>query len=205
MSRSTNISAQVAAKAAGYLFQGTGDVEGAMKAMARFYTGVITLGGQPEDDHPPVASVAPVAALPATSPAAPLGQAVAQAEATLAASGVQAAVVRDLSTEESRWQDALNHYPSDWYNNVGDTKASSGGGKGPDFRFKDDNADVKSLWLGGKYGPAPAWVFEKLGLQMPGAPAAAPVAPAATPVAPAPAPAPVAGAVTEYGPDEAPF
>ncbi len=197
MSRSTNISAQVAAKAAGYLFQGTGNTDGAMDAMRRIYKGIIILGGEPEADNPPVAGTAAFAPVAA----APTG------EQALAAGGIQAAVVRDLSDEDARWQDALNNYPDDWYNNVGDAKASSGGGKGPDFRFKDEKADVKSLWLGGKYGPAPAWVFEKLGLQFPGAPAPAP---AAAPVAPAPvaAPAPAAsepGAVTEYGPGEAPF
>ena len=192
MSRSNNISAQVAAKAAATLFQGTGDAEGAMTAMARFYKGIITLG-PPEEDNPPVLQVAPLA-MPAP---------IAQAQANLVQGGVQAVVARDLSTEDSRWQDALNNYPGDWYNNVNDAKASSGGGKGPDFRFKDDDADVKSLWLGGKYGPAPAWVFEKLGLQFPGAPA--PVAAAPAPVAAAPVAAPVAGAVTNYGPDEAPF
>ncbi len=177
MSTDARIGAQVAAKAAAALFQGIGDTEGAMKAMARFYTGIEQLAGPAQVDAIP------------------------QAQAALAQGGVQATVVRDLSSEEARWQDALNNYPNDWYNNVGNTQAASGGGKGPDFRFKDDKADVTPLWLNGKYGPAPAWVFERLNLQFPGAPA--PTTP--TGVINPGNTVPVAGEVTSYGPGEAPF
>lgn len=184
MSRATNISAQVAAKAAGYLFQGTGNTEDAMKAMARIYTGIITLGGAPEEDNPIPQGQAPLANAP-----------IAQAQTALAQGGVQATVARDLSDEDARWQDAIVNYPKDWYNNVGDAKASSGGGKGPDFRFKKESADIKSLWLNGQYGPAPAWVFEKLGLQFPGT--VQTIAQGNVPATPAPQ--------ATYGPGEAPF
>ncbi len=203
MSRATNISAQTAAKAAGNLFQGTGNIEDAMSAMTRFYNGIMTLGGEEEPpvNPPPLAAVVPVnpPLVPVVAPTQ-----LAQAETALAQGGVVATVSRDLSTPEARWQDALNPATAnDWYNNIGDTKASSGGGKGPDFRFKNESAGIKGLWLNGQYGPAPAWVFERLGLQFPGAPA--PVAPI-----PGPAPVPVApvaapGTVQSYGPDEAPF
>lgn len=94
-------------------------------------------------------------------------------------------VMRDLSSPENRWRDALIDNPDDWYNNVGDEKASSGGGRGPDFRFKDENMEVKSLWLNSQYGPAPKWVFDHLQLPFPNQAPATP-APAA-PAAPAPA------------------
>ncbi len=195
MSTDARIGAQVAAKAAAALYQGTGLINEAMAAMERIYNGITILAGPPPQDSPPVSQQ-------------PLAQpALAQAQANLGSGGVQAAVVRDLSSEEARWQDALNNYPNDWYNNVGNAKAASGGGKGPDFRFKEDNADVTPLWLNGKYGPAPAWVFERLNLQFPGAPAlaAAPVQPAApAPILVGP-PVPAAGEITAYGPGEAPF
>ncbi len=204
MSRGSSIIAQVAAKAAAALFQGTGDAEGAMKAMARFHIGIITLGGPPEEDSPPVVVQGGVQA-------PVVGGVIPQAQAALAQGGIQAAVARDLSTDEARWQDALINYPNDWYNNVGDAKASSGGGRGPDFRFKNDSADVKPLWLNGNYGPAPAWVFERLGMAFPGAPAAQPVAtqPVTFPATPQPgttgAVPPPQPVVTSYGPGESPF
>jgi hypothetical protein len=104
-----------------------------------------------------------------------------------------ATVSRDLSKPEARWKDALIDNPDDWYNNVGDAKASSGGGRGPDFRFKDESMEVKGLWLFSQYGPADKWVFDflaprypHLNLQFPGtggtpAPAPAPAAPVTGP------------------------
>jgi hypothetical protein len=173
--------AQTAANAAASLFQGTGNVEGFGTVMQRIAKFVVAFGEIPLDTERQA-------------------NAIATAQANLAQGGVQATVSRDLSTDEARWQDALNNSPNDWYNNVGNAKASSGGGIGPDFRFKKDEADVTPLWLNGKYGPAPAWVFEKLGLQFPGGAHAsagvvtAPVAPTAAPVAQTPVP-----------PDEIPF
>lgn len=158
MSTDKSIAAQTAAKAAGDLFSGTGDTDGAMNAMQRFFNGVMALGGDPDQ--------------------------FAQAQQNLNQGGVQSTVVRDLTSEDARWRDALVDNPGDWYNNIGDSRATSGGGVGPDFKFKNDAADVTPLWLNGKYGPAPAWVFEKLGRPFPGSPQAAPV----------PQPAPTSGA-----------
>ncbi len=184
MSETTRANAaQTAANAAASLFQGTGNVDEFGTVMQRIAKFVVAFGEIPSDTQRQTTAIE-------------------TAQANLAQGGVQATVARDLSTEDARWQDALNNTPDDWYNNVGNAKAASGGGKGPDFRFKNDNADVTPLWLNGKYGPAPAWVFEKLGLQFPGggqvqqvAPAAAPVAELAAAVA-TPVPVP---------PDEVPF
>ncbi len=176
MSETTRANAaQTAANAAASLFQGTGKVDEFGAAMQRIAKFVVSFGEVPSDTERQAGAIA-------------------NAQANLAQGGVQTTVARDLSTEDARWQDAITNTPDDWYNNVGNAKAASGGGKGPDFRFKNDNADVTPLWLNGKYGPAPAWVFEKLGLQFPGAGQALSVAPAGDPV-------PVAA----YGPDEAPF
>ena len=188
MSTDARIGAQVAAKAAAALYQGTGLINEAMVAMDRIYKGIEILAGPAQGDTPPVT-----------------GTVIPQAQTNLAAGGIQGAVVRDLSSEEARWQDALNNYPTDWYNNVGNAKAASGGGKGPDFRFKDDNADITPLWLNGKYGPAPAWVFERLNLQFPGAPAPVPAPVAAASVPVAPVATPVVPVPQTYGPGEAPF
>lgn len=162
-SKDASIAAQSAAKAAADLFQGTGDTDGAMKAMQRFYDGIIYLGGDPAQVGQPTT--------------------IAQAEQNLAQGGIQATVQRDLSSEQGRWEDAIKNNPQDWYNNVGDSRATSGGGSGPDFKFKDSDANVKPLFLNGKYGPAPAWVWEALGLQMPGGQQVQPVqqAPAQAP------------------------
>lgn len=147
MSKDSSIAAQTAAKAAAELFAGTGNTDGAMQAMQRFYNGIVQLGGDPNQ----------IAA-----------DAMARAEQNLANGGVQATVQRDLSNEDARWRDALIDNPNDWWNNVGDARASSGGGKGPDFKFKNESANVPALWLNGKHGPAPAWVWEHLGLTFPG-------------------------------------
>jgi hypothetical protein len=116
--------------------------------MQRFFDGIILLGGDPDQFQ--------------------------QAQQNLNQGGVQSTVDRDLSSEDGRWQDALNNNPNDWYNNVGDHRATSGGGRGPDFAFKNKNAEVKGLFLNGQYGPAPAWVFEKLGRPFPGSGGQAP-------------------------------
>lgn len=182
-STDASIEAQTAAKAAATLFEGTGDAEGAMKAMARFFNGVQQLKGAVAQQQ--------------------VG-AIQQAEANLASGGIaaQPAGFRNLEGVEDRWKDALIANPGDWYNNVGDSRATSGGGSGPDFKFKDDDAKVGSLYLNGKYGPAPKWVFDKLGLQFPGQ--AAPQA-AAVPDPAQHASGNVAQANPTYGPDEAPF
>ncbi len=175
--------AQTAANAAATLFQGTGNVDEFGATIQRIAKFVVAFGEIPSDSQRQAGAIA-------------------TAQENLAQGGVQATVSRDLSTDEARWQDALNNTPNDWYNNVGNDKAASGGGRGPDFRFKNENADVTPLWLNGKYGPAPAWVFEKLGLQFPGAGSVQTVAPAAAPAevlaAAVATPAPVS-------PDEVPF
>lgn len=140
-SKDTSIVAQTAAKAAAELYHGTGDIENMAKAMVRIFNGIIHLGGNPDEFT--------------------------SAERNLREGGVSYTVQRDLSSEKGRWEDALINNPDDWYNNVGDPRATSGGGTGPDFKFKDKDANVKPLYLNGKYGPAPAWVWERLGLQMP--------------------------------------
>lgn len=153
--------AQTAANAAATLFQGTGNVEGFGAALQRISDFIVNFGQILSDAEQAAAR-----------------QATAQQTMAGATQQVQnqlgGQVVRDLSTEDARWQDALINNPGDWYNNVGDSRATSGGGKGPDFRFKNDD-NVKSLFLNGQYGPAPAWVFEKLNLPFPGSqPQAAP-------------------------------
>jgi hypothetical protein len=175
-STDASIEAQTAAKAAADLFSGTGDEAGMKTAMTAIFKGIQYLKG---------------------SVAQTQQGALAQAEANLAQGGIaaQSAGFRNLEGVEDRWKDALLENPSDWYNNIGDSRATSGGGSGPDFKFKDDDAKVGSLYLNGKYGPAPKWVFDKLGLQFPGQ--------AAPQAAAAPDPAP--NAVNSYGPDEAPF
>ena len=89
------------------------------------------------------------------------GDAVAQAQVNLAQGGVAAPPAVDFENDEARWRDALVDNPQNWYNNVRDAKATSGGGKGPDFRHKADKD--QGVFLYGKF-PAPAWVYEKLGL-----------------------------------------
>jgi hypothetical protein len=146
--------AQTAANAAATLFQGTGNIDGFGGAIRRIADFIVAFGEIPSDDEMQ-------------------SQAMARAEQNLAQAGIQATVARDLSN------DALIDNPNDWYNNVGDVKASSGGGIGPDYRhktIKGDNGQNLGLWLNGKYGPAPAWVFEKLGLSFPGSGAAQPAA-----------------------------
>ncbi len=166
------MAAESAIKSAATVYQGTSDGEGAAALAFRFYQGITNLSGID----------------PAQAEQIEQASNMANAQANLAGAGVQATVARDLSTDEARWQDALVNNPGEWYNNVGHTKASSGGGNGPDFRFKDDNADVTPLWLNGKYGPAPAWVFEKLSLPFPGSQSIVSAAPEAQPQVATPQP-----------------
>lgn len=172
--KDASIVAQVAAKAAAELYQGLGDIDGMANAMVRIFNGIVHLGGDPME--------------------VPENQSFA-AEQNLAQGGIQATVQRDLSSEKGRWEDLFAH-PGDWWDNRNDSRATINGGNGPDFRFKNDK-EVKGLFLNGRYGPAPAWVFEKLGLPLPAA-----GAPAADP---GPGPAQGGGGGEAYGPQEAPF
>lgn len=150
-----------AAIAAATLHAGSGDLEGFKATFPIMLAGILNNGGDP---------------VPAGNPA------IAQAQANLAGGGVAAAPTVSFKNDSERWQDALINNPGNWYNNVGDPKARSGGGRGPDFRHKQDSD--QALFLNGKYGPAEPWVFEKLGLPNPAAPA--PAAQPQIPTGPAP-------------------
>lgn len=58
------------------------------------------------------------------------------------------------SKADAEWQ-ALFNNPSDFYDN----RQSKRTPNSPDFRQK--SGDI-ALWLNGKYGPAPQWVFDRL-------------------------------------------
>lgn len=155
------ILASSALKSAASAYQGQ-PASTIVEAAKEFQAALIEMAGGFPPDQP-----APIQPNPAPAQAPAPVNPIQQAQQNLANGGIQAQVVRDLSNEEGRWQDVFNN-PQDWWDNRGDARASINGGSGPDFRYKHDE-NVKPLWLRGKYGPAPAWVWERLGLQFPGA------------------------------------
>lgn len=72
-------------------------------------------------------------------------------------------VVDSGSTDEDLWRDFFNN-PGDWYDNIGDPKAKTGGGKGPDIKhktLKDKTGQYAlGLWVDGR--GTPKWVKERL-------------------------------------------
>lgn len=75
-------------------------------------------------------------------------QAAPQGQNFQAAPGVQG------SKADQEWQ-ALFNNPSGFYDNRQDKKSPNG----PDFKNKQSG---DGLWLNGKFGPAPQWVFDRL-------------------------------------------
>lgn len=105
----------------------------------------VVVGGFPAGSVSPQPT-APAGSPPPMAPAAPPAPPVAP---TAASGGGNKA--------EALWRQYFEN-PDQWWDNRGDSRASSGGGKGPDFRHKDTG---EGLWLSGKY-PAPEWVQNAL-------------------------------------------
>lgn len=109
-------------------------------------------------------------------------------------------------SEEELWADVVSN-PDNWYDNRAQGDTSVNGGNRPDFRskkIKNQKGQPVGLFLKGKFGNAPQWVFERLY-------GPASQAPQATtgPAAPqwrGPTAAELGQAwVSPYGADEAPF
>ncbi|RMF59964.1 MAG: hypothetical protein D6746_07490 [Bacteroidetes bacterium] len=64
------------------------------------------------------------------------------------------------SPVEVLWADALVHNRDDWYDNYGDPRASSGGGKGPDFKHKSLKKGRFTLGLWVNSNSTPDWVHQ---------------------------------------------
>lgn len=64
------------------------------------------------------------------------------------------------SKEEALWQHLFAN-PDDWWDNRQD-KANGRSPNGPDFKRKSDKA---GLWIHGRYGSAPDWVLQRLGVK----------------------------------------
>ncbi|HEX7099321.1 MAG TPA: hypothetical protein VF377_08760 [Acidimicrobiia bacterium] len=155
--------AGVALKAAATAYQGQ-SIQVVVDAAKEFHAALVSLAGGFPPDQAPAPQTAGVQVQPPV--AQPQASPIQVAEQNLQAAGMNPTTVRDLSNEEARWRDLFAH-PDDWWNNTKDPRASINGGKGPDFRYKHDD-NVPGLWLKGKFGPAPAWVFERLGIPFPG-------------------------------------
>lgn len=65
------------------------------------------------------------------------------------------------SSKADLWADFFRNR-DDWFNNIGDERAKSGGGKGPDVKHKTIKSGQYAigLWIDSK--DTPAWVKEKL-------------------------------------------
>lgn len=99
----------------------------------------------------PQPAFTPANAQPTNVIQAPFGQAApAPAPAFQAAPGVQAGG----SKADAEWMELFNN-PNGFYDN----RQSKRTPQSPDFRAKQGDT---ALWLNGKYGPAPQWVFDRL-------------------------------------------
>jgi hypothetical protein len=123
----------------------------AASGIAQAFPGTTAVAPQ-EFNPAPQAPFQPQQQAPAFAPAnvvqAPFGQ---QAQGGFqAAPGVQAAG----SKTDQDWQQLFNN-PNGFYDNRTSKRTPSS----PDFKAKQGDL---ALWLNGKYGPAPQWVFDRL-------------------------------------------
>lgn len=202
-SERASIIAQTAAKVAGQIYMGTGDITGYRAAVAEIHKdllernseGVEQITAQSQaEQQARQQSVAQAQQQFATQTQAvqqafPNAQVVYQGPSAPPAGifppGTVTISAPEAITDEAAWADVFTN-PNNWFNNTTDQERSTiFGGKGPDFRAKTDGpkdkkGQPKALWLFSQYGDAPLWVFDKLHLQ----PRGTVVEPAAQPFAP---------------------
>lgn len=164
------IVAQVAAKVAGSVCCGSGDIDKYLSTVETVHNDLIARIATAAAEAAKVvitqvfpgattATVTPglVAAAPAPAPApAPTPQ-------------VQSGPLTAASNEEDKWRDALVNSPGNWFNNIHDKRNAAG----PDFRHKTiKDTDGKfhlGLWIkSDKFQTrAPDWVFQQLNMDIP--------------------------------------
>lgn len=206
--KDAQIVAQTAAKVAGAIHQGSGDVTAYLATVDAVHDNLITrlkVGV--------IEPVTPQQAVANVVQAFPGAQVVNQPPAAMPQAAVpqavpQAVPVAGEYTVEAGWRDVINN-PNNWYNNTSDARSAYQGGSGSDFKCKDSGPwPGKGLWL---YSPryekfAPDWVFQQLGIPKPTHLLQGAVQQAQANAATAPAVGgPVTPAPGQYGPDEAPF
>ena len=167
--KNRSIAAQVAAKAAAEIFSGVivppEQVTGMIEAIYNKVTELAPIPDQPAEQRqvaqiPVQQVVTPQQGVQNAMQAFPGAQVVPQAPIQ----GIHAG-----SKVDELWANVLSN-PQDWYNNTGEQGVSLHGGKKPDFRHKQlkkPDGNSVSLWLNGKFGPAPDWVWQGLNIAKP--------------------------------------
>jgi hypothetical protein len=199
--KNRNIAAQTAAKVAGEILAGSGADQNTVAAYIRtVYEQIVALAPISDTPASPAPAPVPVAAPPVSMQQAQQNVMAAFPQATPVP--VQQAPqpqqgLHPGSTTKELWADLINNR-NNWWDNRQQGDTSIAGGQKPDFRHKslEKDGNKVALWLNGKFGPAPDWVWQGLGLQPPPNQAQQ----AQQMVAQAAAPQPQA-----WGPDEAPF
>jgi hypothetical protein len=169
------IVAQVAAKVAGSVCCGSGDLDKYLSTvetvhndlMERIAAATATAAATVVTQVFPGATVSTspglVAPVPVPAPA--------PAPAPVPSPAPQGLVgpITGASGEDDKWRDALVNSPDNWFNNINDKRSPDG----PDFRHKTlkdkDGKYNLGLWIkSDKFQTrAPDWVFQQLGLDIP--------------------------------------
>ena len=165
------IVAQVAAKVAGSICCGSGDLDKYQSTVEtvhndlieRIATATAAAGATVVTQVFPGATTTAAPGLVAP-PAAP-----APAPAPVPAPQGLVGPITSTSNEDDKWRDALVNSPNNWFNNINDKRSPDG----PDFRHKTlkdkDGKYNLGLWIkSDKFQTrAPDWVFQQLGLDIP--------------------------------------